>query len=308
MKSIYQNLFVAFLLLPLFSSAQDLSNFDTVAHYSLINTSVDLLGMQDTIELVNAPYAGVDGVYSNGNYIGGDPDSCYVHTPAMTALYEESFAVQVEFKLESLNSGSRFPIIICGEGWRYLGFELGSDNDWLIVFNNLSYQVPDLIPEAGKWYTLTLIHNSTAGKTFYYLDGMKIAERDGPLVRPSDDGNISNTNGGSGKTYKGYWRNMKVFESGQPFSAVSEAAFDTSLNLYPNPTTWGLQMETSAQDATEGHLIKVYTTDGKLQLSQRLDGNGGKLLFPATMQAGVYVILVQGQHGQVAHRRVLLQR
>ncbi|RME09118.1 MAG: hypothetical protein D6816_04720, partial [Bacteroidetes bacterium] len=82
------------------ASAQDLSSFNQVAHYTMNNTAADELGLQEDLNLINVVHNGAEGIYCNGNYIGSSSDSCLVATGNLEALYKPSFAVQVEFKID----------------------------------------------------------------------------------------------------------------------------------------------------------------------------------------------------------------
>ncbi|MFQ5445932.1 MAG: LamG-like jellyroll fold domain-containing protein [Saprospiraceae bacterium] len=225
---------IAIFLTPLLVSAQDLSSFQVVANYTLINTAADAQGMQPDIELINSPFAGAGGVYCNGNYIGGAPDSSLVQTPPLEALYKPSFAVQVEFKIDSLDE-STHPVLICGNSWRYLGFQTKYDSSWITEFNDFSFTMDNSVAETGKWYQLTMIYSGPDTTAYWYLDGNLIDKRIGSLTRPDGDGRISNTHGGEGLTFRGFLRNLRVYQSDGIFSAVGEAPELDALRVFPNP-------------------------------------------------------------------------
>ncbi|MBI5916543.1 MAG: hypothetical protein HY842_14290 [Bacteroidetes bacterium] len=307
MKPLFKILLLAVLFLPQFLLAQNLTSFEPAAHFPLKNSAADLLGMNPEMLLINAPFAGNDGVYSNGNYIGTTADSCLVRTPHLAALYDSSFAVQLEFKLDSLDGKNR-PVVVCGDGWRYLGFELRYDNKWLLLFNNATYAVPNLSAEAGKWYALTFIYSNADSTAHFYLDGTKIGERSGALERPADDGNLSNTNYGSGLTFKGHWRELKVFKSGQPFTAVSWAAFAARVKVFPNPTSWGVCIQVETHHANTGLNVRVYSADGLLVLHRAMDGRNCELQFPESLRTGVYQVVLDAPDGKFFTKSIVLQR
>ena len=61
--------FIDFLLLFLTISplpAQDLNDLVPAAHYTMINTAEDALGLQPPVELHNSPFSGDDGAFFNG--------------------------------------------------------------------------------------------------------------------------------------------------------------------------------------------------------------------------------------------------
>ncbi len=233
MKSIVA---ISIFLAPLLVTAQDLSSFQMVANYTLINTTADAQGMQPDIELINSPFAGADGVYCNGNYIGGSPDSSLVQTPPMSALYKPSFAVEVEFKIDTLDDATH-PVLICGNSWRYLGFQTKYDSSWISTFNDISFTMENGLAETGKWYQLTIIYSGPDTTAYWYLDGNLIDKRMGSLTRLDGDGRISNTHGGEGLTFRGFLRNLRVYQSDGIFSAVGEAPELNALRVFPNPAS-----------------------------------------------------------------------
>jgi hypothetical protein len=109
--------FLAFIsllvLVPVSPHAQDLSGLFPFAHYTLINTPNDALGLQNPMVLTNTVYEGNDGIYFNGKHPVVDQGGSWARTYYMSALLDPKFAVQVEFKIEDLD-GSLRCIVICG--------------------------------------------------------------------------------------------------------------------------------------------------------------------------------------------------
>ena len=97
-------LILSWSFLTIFSAyCQDLSQFVPIAHYTLINTSADSLGNYDTIQLKNAPYQGLDGVYSNGKYPGTDTSGSTIRTPNIDGFVIQNLRSVLSLK-ETLDS------------------------------------------------------------------------------------------------------------------------------------------------------------------------------------------------------------
>ncbi len=77
-------LLTAFFVIELM--AQDLTEMEPIAHYKLINTAEDSLGFNSDISLLNAPFQGDQGVFSNGIYRGIDTTGTEIETPIIDAL------------------------------------------------------------------------------------------------------------------------------------------------------------------------------------------------------------------------------
>jgi hypothetical protein len=226
---------------------QDLSNLIPFAHYTLINTPEDALGKNPPIELYEAPYAGLEGVYSNGYYDGTAMDTGLVRTVHMDALYDSVFAVQVQFKTDVLDGIGR-SVIICGDNWKYLGLMLESDNSFKLLINNTL--IPTTIAATSNtWYEITIIHHQNTTWTEWYLDGSKIGEKIESLQRAQDDGGISNTHYGNGVRFKGHWRQLRVYGSEMLSGVTDLSGSQIEIITFPNPASesiWGARWRTRA--------------------------------------------------------------
>jgi hypothetical protein len=247
-----------FTFTPQICFTQDLSNLIPTAHYTLINTAEDALGLQQPVELTNTPYFDNEGVYSNGLYIGDYPNGSLLLTPFMGALYDSVFALQVEFRLTGLDDTIR-PVFTCGTSYRYLGFLVWPDSTFFILYNNNNFlQVPGLRAEEDVWYEVTLIHHSPSSLTEWYLDGAKVYEINVPLDRNMTDGEVSNTNFAMGRTFKGYLRNLRFYGSEEITAIHGITATVKGLRMYPNPTTGNLYV-----DCTDGQITYWRISDAK---------------------------------------------
>ncbi len=237
MKHIYTTLILLLgIAQSLQVSAQDLNNLAPVAWYTLIDSTGDKLELKPEAELTNAPFEGSDGVYSNGLYLySGTPGGCLVTTPNLPELYDSSFAVSLQFRIDSLD-GESHPIMIIGDSWRYLGLSLLYDDRWVIDFNGYAYALPGTKALAGQWYEVTIMYSADDSTAFYYLDGAIISEHKGPLIRDLNDGRISNTNSGQARTFRGNWRNLRIFSSDELSSPIYQPQQIRNFQIFPNPT------------------------------------------------------------------------
>ncbi len=207
-----------------------------VAWYTLIDSTGDKLELKPDMELTNAPFEGQNGVYSNGQYIySGQPDGCLITTLNIPELYSPTFAISLQFRLDTLDDYTR-PIMIVGDTWRYLGFYVLSDDEWAIRFNGSIHAIPDIKPD-DKWHEVTIIYSSLDSMVHFYLDAEKIYEQTAPLIRDIEDDRISNTHYGTGNTFLGNWRHLKIFHSDEIFSSTEHFEKNQNIQLSPNPTS-----------------------------------------------------------------------
>lgn len=306
MKSLSYLYAFALILSPICQlQAQDLSGFKPVAWYSLIDSASDKLGTKPPIKLTNTPFDGAEGVYSNGKYLFAGPiGGCLIESPEIKELYSPTFAVGLEFKIDSLD-GKSHPVIMLGLAWRYLGLTLLYDNRWAIEFNGYTYAVPDSIANVNQWYNFTLVYSSLDSVAYYYLDGQLMHKEKGPLIRDDSDGFISNTHFGDGITYRGNWRNLRIFQSENLFSSIQVVDISNSLQLYPNLVLDQIQIVQNAFTFDKWEILDI---------SGRITGKSGRLMSSSTtlqlsdLMPGIYIFIATDRRSgqRISHRFIKL--
>lgn len=245
------------------SLAQDLSNLNLEAEYTFLNSAQDATGTYGEAEVINAPFMDTCGIFSHGGYLFDvvDEDSSFVGTPPIAALQDEQFAVQVEFKVDSIESRSR-PVIVVGDGWRYLGLFLW-DGAFRVLHNDALY-TPDLevVPQAGQWHTFTVYYNRGQEASYYFIDGQQIWARADTLVRPENDLRITNTHAGFGWTFRGYWRNLQVMSS-DVMTSAREVRPSEELLVTPNPAYGQIAIDLPLVPG-KVHQLRVSDMSGKV--------------------------------------------
>jgi len=267
-------------------TAQDLSNLDTAAYYSLIGTGHDATGHYQEMVLQNAPFAGMNGVYSNGIYINDTiPGGCLISTPSISALYDSVFAVRVEFRIAAFVSAHA--VIVCGNGYRYLGLMYDNNGSVYTLFNNSWPLLPGVQLEVGRWYTLTIIHSMAAETSEYWLDDQLIDTRNGPLMRSDTDDQAGNTNFANGLVFLGHMRNLTIYSDRGIVSEVLKPHRVTPLQVYPNPAGSVLYL---GDDLRSGDW-SIYDTSGRLLTSGKLAGENDINI--STLVSGEYLLQVR---------------
>ena len=238
------------------SPGQDLNDLIPAAHYTMINTAEDALGLQPPVELNNSPFAGDEGVFCNGIQ-PFQVNGSWISTLPMDALDDSVFAVQVEFKISELDGETR-AVLVCGESYRYLGFLIWTDTDYKVTINNNIYiDVPGMMPDENVWHELTLMYNSVNTHVECYLDATKIADFFELLVRQKGDTRIDNYHAGGGWVFKGYMRNLRVFRSEEVTALKEVIDNEYEFWAYPNPATNRLHIEYSGLQPTQYSITDV---------------------------------------------------
>jgi len=235
------------LILSTVLHAQDDEDLFPFASYTLINTDEDELGLQDPIKLINAPFAGEDGVYCNGLF--GNQFAGYVRTPYLDGLYDSLFAISLEFKPDGINTGRR-TILSLGYASHYFDFEMVGDSAFQVVYNDDHViAVNDIVPEDGQWYSLKVFHHANNGLNRIYLGDQLIAQFVADFIRPPGDGIIASYNTGNASAFRGYWRNLKIYGSERLTGIHNESSQKEAVNLYPNPASSNLNIDAKGINA-----------------------------------------------------------
>jgi hypothetical protein len=188
------------------SGTRALAQTTLIASYPLNGTAEDDTGNYDPMELINAPFED-GGIYLNGNYVGGASDSSHAATPLLTGLDLGAFTIQVDFKIAEYPPTTR-PVIIGGSGWRWGGASLTVGGNLQIHYNNTGGPAGDQVVSLDVWHTLVFTYDGVTGNL--YMDDTFITSKDYILVH-GEDRNISPTNGGTGRNFKGHIRNLEVY-------------------------------------------------------------------------------------------------
>lgn len=251
--------FICLLFLLSYSiCGQSLIDFDTVAHYSLINTAIDASGQQADAELINVPFVDTNGVYCNGIYaFSGNPAGSLVSAPQLTAVYDSTFAVSIQFKIDSMPE-MWLPVITVGDSWRYLGLIVKFDGKIIYNFNNIWTEIPASQIPLNQWNTCTIIFSASDSTAQYWLNGAMIAIANGALIRPEGDGKVSNTDYGAGWTFKGHMRNLTVMSIADQTTAVANVPSNLAINLFPNPAQDMLRISCAKETSWQ-----IYNLQGK---------------------------------------------
>ncbi len=178
-----------------------------IASYSLNQTAVDQTGNYGDIEIINAPYEN-GGVYLNGNYISGDPDSSAVITPSLTGMDIHSFTVSVDFKLGAWPA-TRRPILFGSSSWRWIGASVNKFGQLIFYYNGIDLPASTHIVSVDTWYTIVMIYDGTTG--YLYLDGVEVSQKDFDIVYGTDREFVAH-HGGNGVAFKGHLRNLNVYD------------------------------------------------------------------------------------------------
>ena len=188
-------------------AAVTLAPLEGIADYPLLGHASDTLWANGDATLTQAPLLS-QGIYVNGIYTGsGLPNPSDARTPALAGFTIAAFAVELDFKPEGLPASTE-TVIMGGNSYRWLGARLDSDGKLSLVYNNGTAVKGTVTCAAEAWHTLRLAY--AGGTATLTVDGTVTATIAVALASGGDY-NFSPTHYGNGSTFKGNWRNLRVY-------------------------------------------------------------------------------------------------
>lgn len=164
------------------------------------------------------------GLYSDGTnqYSGGGTGD--IKTPSINVDRTKSFAIELDFRMEVLGYGNNSigrPVIVAGTSYRWLGIEVNDNGNPGILYNNNNHSfATDIQLETNKWYKGKIEYDF--GVINLYIDNNLVKSVGTPsnTVTFTAEGQgstfdevFTNTNYSISQTFKGYWKNLKVYNS-----------------------------------------------------------------------------------------------
>ena len=173
-----------------------------VADYPLQTDAIDASGHLGPMILVNAPFTN-GGIYCDGQY-----PATSANVPTLTNLDFSGFLISAEFLVAS-NSPTR-PVIVGGNLWRWAGFYVRDDGMVGLLANDTLFWGTTLPYATNQWHQAVLRYTETNQTFEIYLDGRCAARRQA-AIDTHDDRTLSVSHYGSGTTFNGHLRNLRIY-------------------------------------------------------------------------------------------------
>lgn len=178
---------------------------DVQASYPLLTDLADSSGNYGPVTLTGGATGPTNGVCVNGVYaLAGGQD---VRTPNIGTLDADDFELEVEFQVAAFAGGNR-PILIGGNGWRWIGFQVQSDGTFGILHNNAMSVWSTATVDAGTWYTGIIRYE--LGDVELWLDGTMVLQATIGVLDTGNDLDFTTNNYSNGTNHNGCIRNLVI--------------------------------------------------------------------------------------------------
>jgi len=269
-----------------------------LANYPLITDGIDATANNDDMTLKNAPFEN-GGVYSNGIYIGVDTTGSVIATPSINNFNFDQFTITVEFRIDSYPS-SKNPVIIGGKSWRWIGAFIEDEHLAFMANDYSNYYVTDEVVELNTWNKLSISFSKKQKNAQLYLNGKLVYEELIPVLVHNDDGQFLNYHGGTGITFKGYWRNLKIFDTSGP-AAIAENNPLNDIKVITNQRHVKIWLPSGEKEVN----LQILDVVGKQLGSYRLT-NRESIIHPQFSKTANYLLVFTNGKGQKAVKKVFI--
>ena len=185
-----------------------------IANYPLISDGVDLTGLNPSMTLENTPFQN-GGIYCDGIYvISSDPNYYLAETPPINSFKPQSFSISMDFFVSEQTTQ---PVWIIGSSCRWLGFYLEADGTVALLYNNWDFLTTQKTYSLNEWHntkisfdgsTVNMFLDKSLACSLKFGDGFVELNYGGC---GGSDNEIGTTNYSNGEVFKGYVRNLQVY-------------------------------------------------------------------------------------------------
>jgi hypothetical protein len=285
-------LIIALAISTLFSlNAQTL-----LAEFPLLYDGTDITGNNGDMTIHKAPFDN-GGVYSNGIYYGSDTNGSHLQTTQINNFNFDDLAVRVDFQIGEYPEFEK-PIIMLGIAWRWLSAWMEEDKIGLRVNNGTIKDVSDVVVSLNEWHTVTVSYNKIEEKAWLHFDGSLVLTLDVAELNHGENATIVNSDGGTGDTYKGYWKNLEIHNSAIISGIGSKSFDDIKLN------TKGPALDISIPEGYGNTKLQIFDVSGRLLDNYKL--SEGFNSFNIESAKSLKVLVFSNNNGQQSVKKVIL--
>jgi hypothetical protein len=249
-----KNIYFISIAIVLFSFSS-LSAQTLLAEYPLLSDGVDISGNNAEMTILEAPFQN-GGIYSNGIYNGNDTMGSYIQSPQIADFNFDDLTVKVDFLLDEYPEHNK-PIIMLGSNWRWMSAWMDESKIALKVNNGSYYEISDAVVSLNQWHTLSVSYNKAEAKAELYLDFNMVLSIDVEELNHHENGRITNLDGGIGKTYLGYWKNLRIYNS----SVVAKIDENLLENIYIRQLRRQVQVDVPTEN--NGTVLRMFDLSGR---------------------------------------------
>ncbi|NOX85803.1 MAG: LamG domain-containing protein [Chlorobi bacterium] len=272
-----------------------------LAFYPFSSNGVDTTGNNEDAYLKNVTFSN-GGVYSNGIYNGNDTTGSVIQTPSINNFNFDDFTVLLDFYVEEYPDFDK-PIIIGGPSWRWLGAYMDENGILTLMANDKAVFIKSEKSAAlNTWNTLALSYEKNTGQLRLYLNSILIADGNVQELTHNNDGKFVNDHRGEGQTFKGYWRNLKIYNS----SVVAGIDKNNELKGIQVLRVRG-QLKILIPENEKSVEMQVVDMNGN-KLSSNVLTSGKNLVNISEIRTGSYLLLFVNRSGQQAVEKITVVR
>ncbi len=268
-----------------------------MANYPLTENGVDISGQNDSLYLNNVTFQN-GGAYSNGIYAGNDTTGSEIITPPFTTFDYDNFTVYLDFKIETYPE-NREPIIIGGYLWRWIGAYVDGDKLAFMANDFSLYEITDKSIPLNQWNKLRISFKKEDDKCSLFLNDSLVSDYTILEFSSGDDSRFVNNHGGSGNTFKGYWKNLVFYNSSNPEGIDEISPFDNISVSHSDE-----YLIVNVPDKSGNIVMDVFDVQGIMLKTAWL--SKGVNHCTINLREGVYMLRFKNSKGAVSVKKIMI--
>ncbi len=268
-----------------------------MANYPLTENGVDVSGQNDSLTLKNVIFQN-GGAYSNGIYAGNDTTGSEIMTPPFTTFDYDNFTVYLDFKIEAYPE-NREPIIIGGYLWRWIGAYVDGDKLAFMANDFSLYEITDKSIPLNQWNKLRISFKKEDDKCSLFLNDSLVSDYTILEFSSGDDPRFVNYHGGSGITFKGYWRNLVFYNSSNPEGIDEISPFENISVSYSNE-----YLSVNVPGRSGNIVMDIFDVQGSMLKTAWL--SKGVNRFTLNLREGVYMLRFKNDKGVGSVKKIMI--
>lgn len=285
--STFLSTFSIFTLFTISAFAQE----ELIAHYPFHENGLDSLKINEDAELDNVNFVD-SSAYLDGNYYWDDNMGTHLQVGPITNWDPEHFRLTLDVKIDSLPENSSLPIIVLGSSWRWMFANVTKEGKIELAIDDSIMEISDSIINLENWTSIVFERDSTRGYTRLIYNNTDTLSAQINDIKHHNDLRISASHGGSSRTFKGYWRNLKLFNITDVMTSnLSSTVSD--IQIYPNPVRNFLMIENNNNEKFDASL---HTVSGKIINSVNINPFSRQKLITDSYPSGIYYLELKNEN------------
>ncbi len=146
-------------------------------------------------------------------------------TPTIATLDEYDFQIDLEFNITALPSNFQSPVLMAGNGWRWIGLYVQANGTVGLKYNNSLFTWSSTLLTAGAWYTASIRYET--GSVELFINGVLVHTATLGALSTNNNYNFTTNDFSNGRSHYGCIRNLVISNDTTLGSTATTSVYGT---------------------------------------------------------------------------------